>query len=191
MNDWYIDRSKNFVEDSLKETLKIIKESTNNGDSAETLNNKLEASGKIAAGNVAAALVRFRDHGLIRMDNTLGDSATLYLQDDLTFGELVIALLIKRFAEKGKYTVVRPFIIICKVLSSMMQMGIDEDDIFITFSECKEYLLNIERYEDVTNDLADSIISGRTYDNNGAYIPHVTFAQNEESSFAILFNALR
>ena len=198
MNNWYIDRSKNFICDGLKEILSIISETEIAGGEMTTaaLSRKFEQNGALgnAVGNPNAAFTRFRDHGLIRMNNTVGESAKMYLDSKFSFGELVIDLFIKRFANKDEYPSVRPVVILCKLFSCMMDMGVDIDDIFVTYFECHEYLLPINSYEEVNYELAEKIISERQYaDNgNGYFLQHrVDLGRNEEINYSIWFNALK
>lgn len=198
MNNWYIDRSKNFIHDGLRDILSIINESELAGEEMTTaaLSRKFEQNGALgnAVGNPNAAFTRFRDHGLIRMNNTVGESAKMYLNSKFTFGELVIDLFIKRFANKDEYPSVRPVIILCKLFSCMMDMGVDIDDIFVTYFECHEYLLPINYYEEVTYELVEKIISERQYadDGSGYSLQHrVDLDRNEEINYSIWFNALK
>jgi len=198
MNNWYIDRSKNFIHDGLRDILSIINESELAGEEMTTaaLSRKFEQNGVLgnAVGNPNAAFTRFRDHGLIRMNNTVGESAKMYLNNRFTFGELVIDLFIKRFANKDEYPSVRPVIILCKLFSCMMDMGVDIDDIFVTYFECHEYLLPINSYEEVTYELVEKIISERQYadDGSGYSLQHrVDLDRNEEINYSIWFNALK
>lgn len=198
MNNWYIDRSKNFIHDGLRDILSIINESELAGEEMTTaaLSRKFEQKGALgnAVGNPNAAFTRFRDHGLIRMNNTVGESAKMYLNSKFTFGELVIDLFIKRFANKDEYPSVRPVIILCKLFSCMIDMGVDIDDIFVTYFECHEYLLPINSYEEVTYELVEKIISERQYadDGSGYSLQHrVDLDRNEEINYSIWFNALK
>lgn len=198
MNNWYIDRSKNFIHDGLRDILSIINESELAGEEMTTaaLSRKFEQNGALgnAVGNPNAAFTRFRDHGLIRMNNTVGESAKMYLYNKFTFGELVIDLFIKRFANKDEYPSVRPVVILCKLFSCMMDMGVDIDDIFVTYFECHEYLLPINSYEEVTYELVEKIISERQYadDGSGYSLQHrVDLDRNEEINYSIWFNALK
>lgn len=112
MNNWYIDRSKNFISERLKEILSIINSAEISGEemSTEALSRKFAEHQTLgnAICNPNAAFTRFRDHGLIRMNNSIGDSAKMYLDDKFTFGELIIDLFIKRFANKDTYPSVHP-----------------------------------------------------------------------------------
>ena len=198
MNNWYIDRSKNFIHEGLREILSIINESELSGAEMSTaaLSGKFAENGTLgnAVGNPNAAFTRFRDHGLIRMNNSIGESAKMYLNRKFTFGELIIDLFIKRFANKDEYPSIRPVVMLCKFFSYMMDMGMDIDDIFITYFECHEYFLPINSYEDVNYDLVEKIVSEREYGekNNKYSLKHrISLGRNEEINYSIWFNALK
>ena len=198
MNNWYIDRSKNFIHDGLRDILSIINESELAGEGMSTneLTKKFakhQALGN-AIGNPNAAFTRFRDHGLIRMNNSLGDTAKMYLNEKFTFGELVIDLFVKRFASKDDFQSLHPVVMLCKLFSCMMNMGVDIDDVFITYFECHEYLLPINSYDDVNYELVEKIISEREYSDtdSGNVLQHrVELSDNEETNYSIWFNALK
>ncbi len=198
MNNWYIDRSKNFIHDGLRDILSIINESELAGEEMSTKElakkfAKHKALGN-AIGNPNAAFTRFRDHGLIRMNNSLGDTAKMYLNEKFTFGELVIDLFVKRFASKDEFPSLHPVVMLCKLFSCMMNMGIDIDDVFITYFECHEYLLPINSYEDVNYELVEKIISEREYGDtdSGSVLQHrIELSDNEETNYSIWFNALK
>lgn len=198
MNNWYIDRSKNFIHDGLRDILSIINESELAGEDMSTKElakkfTKHKALGN-AIGNPNAAFTRFRDHGLIRMNNSLGDTAKMYLNEKFTFGELVIDLFVKRFASKDEFPSLHPVVMLCKLFSCMMNMGIDIDDVFITYFECHEYLLPINSYDDVNYELVEKIISEREYSDadSGSVLQHrIELSDNEETNYSIWFNALK
>ena len=84
MNNWYIDRSKNFIYDTLLQCLKLFYSISKGQKSVDvnTLINEIliHPELNIAEGNINAALTRFRDHGLLRNNNILGDSAIDYVE---------------------------------------------------------------------------------------------------------------
>ena len=198
MNNWYIDRSKNFICDGLRDILSIINESELSGAEMSTkeLAKKFaehKALGN-AIGNPNAAFTRFRDHGLIRMNNSIGDTAKMYLNEKFTFGELIIDLFVKRFASKDEFPSLHPVVMLCKLFSCMMNMGVDIDDVFITYFECHEYLLPINSYEDVNYELVEKIISEREYrdtDSGSVLQNRIELSDNEETNYSIWFNALK
>ena len=69
MNDWYIDRSKSFVETDLKATMQIIRQIQVEGKNSDAslITARLKNAGVrgVSPSNAYAALTRFRDHGLI------------------------------------------------------------------------------------------------------------------------------
>lgn len=197
MNSWYIDRSKNFTLDGIKESLAIVDVAGVDKKklTTESLVNecvKSDIDGNVI--NSPAALTRFRDHGLLQMDNTMGDSARLYYEEKYNFGELIIDLFLKRFTRKEEYTTTRPFVILCMLFSNMMQMGLDEDDIFLTVHECHKYLLEVNDYSELSFELVEQIISERkySYSKSGRAIqPCVELDHNGSSFYKLYFNALK
>ena len=146
MNDWYIDRSKSFVETDLKETMQIIRQIELDGKNmdAAVITERLKTAGVrgVSPSNAYAALTRFRDHGLIRLDNSVGDATKLYIDGKLDFGELLLDLFLKRPAKKENSPNVKPFVLLCRLFSYMLEMKIDPDDIFITKAECENKCSN-------------------------------------------------
>ena len=194
MNNWYIDRSNNFIEKGMKETLKVVL-SSKKDLSTQNLTNKVISLGiKGNSLDSPAAFTQYRDHGLIRIGNSIGDSAKLYAEDKFTFGELVIDLFIKRFTRKKEYTPTRPFIIIVKLFNQMFEMGLNQEDLFLTVHECHKYLLEINDYDDIQPSLVEKIISERKYEyskDGRAIKPCVEIGYNESSCYRIYFNALK
>ncbi len=196
MNDWYIDRSKSFVEENLKETLETIRDlqQSNSDMSTATITEALKVRGALgrATGNTYAALTRFRDHGLIRYDNSVGDAANFYIDGKLDFGELIIDLFIKRPAKKDNSPNVKPFVLICKLFSHMMDMHLDPDDIFITKAEIDEYLLPLCSYQDLDFEMIEKIISKRHYSmEDHVLIPRRILDDNTAVKYGIWINALK
>ncbi len=196
MNDWYIDRSKSFVETDLQKTMQIIHEVELEGKNADAaiITSRLKDAGVrgISKSNAYAALTRFRDHGLIRLDNTIGDATKLYINGKLDFGELLLDLFLKRPAKKENSPNIKPFVLICKLFSHMMEMNLDPDDIFITKAECDEYLLPICDYADLTFELIEQIIAERQYSmNDHVLIDRRDLDDNVAVKYGIWFNGLK
>lgn len=192
MNNWYIDRSKNFVNDTLTQALECIQ--VNQGKNTVEIETALSQSGALgeAGRNPKAAMTRLRDHGLMRMDNTLGDSTLDYLEGKIIVSELVVDLFIKRSAEKSRTTAVRPFILICQFFENLCTLNTRAEELFLTFSECKEYLCNCDSYDENSIKLAKRILSERTYINSVTLIqPRVSLSGNEKTNYSIWFNALK
>lgn len=196
MNDWYIDRSKSFVETDLKETMQIIHQIELDGKNmdAAVITERLKAAGVrgVSPSNAYAALTRFRDHGLIRLDNSVGDATKLYIDGKLDFGELLLDLFLKRPAKKENSPNVKPFVLLCRLFSYMLEMKIDPDDIFVTKAECEEYLLPICNYSDLTFELVEQIITEREYSlEDHSVIARIQPAKNDEVKYGIWFNGLK
>lgn len=196
MNDWYIDRSKSFVETDLRETMQIIHQIELDGKNmdAAVITDRLKSAGVrgVAPSNAYAALTRFRDHGLIRLDNSVGDATKFYIDGKLDFGELLIDLFLKRPAKKENSPNVKPFVLLCRLFSHMLEMKIDPDDIFVTKAECEEYLLPICNYSDLTFELVERIVTEREYSlEDHSIIPRIQPSKNDEVKYGIWFNGLK
>lgn len=194
MNDWYIDRSKNFINDTLDSALTFFDSLNPNEKDSTTIVEKIKSAKVLgrADGNPNAALTRFRDHGLLRKNNTIGDSAKDYLKGELGKAELIIDMLSKRPAQKSNSPNIKPFFILCILFDNMLQMKLDPDDIFITYEECKEYLYPVDSYGEVTFDLIEKIISERDFDYSTKMPkPRIKLEPNEDTNLSIWFNALR
>lgn len=194
-NCWYIDRSKNFVYDTLFSSLKLfysVSKNKNKVNVNELINLiRVHPELDIPGGNINAALTRFRDHGLLNNDNLVGDSAIDYIEGRLSESELVIDLFLKRPAKKKNSVNIKPFVLLCKVFNIMIEMIQDVDDIFITSYECKEYLFSVTNINEITYEFVEKIIDDREYSLESKMpIPRITFDDNEETNFSIWFNAL-
>lgn len=195
MNNWYIDRSKNFVYDTLLDCLNVFYSASKNRESMNVneLINLIRQHPElnIPEANINAALTRFRDHGLLRNNNILGDSAIDYVEGRLSESELIVDLFLKRPASKYNSVNIKPFVLLCKVFDIMIEMLQDVDDIFITSYECKEYLYNINDINEVTYEYVEKIINDRSYSLDSSMpVPRIAFDANEDTNFSIWFNAL-
>ena len=192
MNNWYIDRSKNFHNDTLLAALNCIHSCPTKD--APTVEGKLATTGALgeAGGNPKAALTRLRDHGLMRMDNSIGEPTYDYMNGLITGGELVIDLFLKRSAAKGSITKVKPFVQLCQFFDLLIANNYAAKDIFITFSECKEYLFPLDSYSELTFDVAKRIVESRVYsDDSPIPTPNISLSSNEKTNLSIWFNALK
>lgn len=194
MNDWYIDRSKNFINDTFDSMLSCFASMPLSSNDTNELIKHITSSGALgkAGGNPNAALTRFRDHGLLDNANKIGESAQDYLEGKLTRAELIIDLFLKRPAKKHNSPNIKPFVALCKVFDIMMDISNDPDDIFITFAECYEYLYACDSYTDITYELVEKILTERNYSMNNHYPANrVKLADNEDVNISIWFNALK
>lgn len=194
MNEWYIDRSKNFINDTFDSMLACFAPLGNDDIDTNTLVKAITDKGALgnAGGNPNAALTRFRDHGLLGKNNVIGDSALDYVEGRLSKGELIIDLFMKRPAKKQNSPNVKPLVMLCKVFDIMMDISSDPDDVFITFAECYEYLMPLDSYADVTFELVERIITDRNYElDKTTPIDRVSLQDNEATNISIWFNALK
>ena len=194
MNDWYIDRSKNFLNDTFDSMISCFASLGTDDVETTALVSSITRRGALgnASGNPNAALTRFRDHGLLGKNNSIGQSALDYYNGYLSKGELIIDLFLKRPAKKQNSPNVKPFVLLCKVFDIMMEISNDPDDIFITFAECYEYLYPCNSYNDVTFELVERIITERQFEMNSRHpIDRVVLQDNEATNLSIWFNAMK
>lgn len=198
MSDWYIDRSKNFDRGLIDKILFGIVEEIKNSDSgfmtgnATALGERLFQRGvPLASGNIAAVFTRLKDHGFLQEDNRPGEIAQLYLDGLLSYEEMLLELLVKRSADKDIGTDVKPLVILCKVFFEMSKILENQADIFLTYNECKKYLLPIADYANITEDFVKQLIADRKYHDGEQYPdPCVVLDSNESVNFGIWLNAL-
>lgn len=193
MNDWYIDRSKNFLNESLNPVLEFVEKYDGARDSSSVIA-KLINAGVFdkSAGNPNAALTRFRDHGLITNANVIGDSAKDYLEGMIGIDELIIDLFFKRPAAKKQSPDLKPLVLLCHVFWMMFDIASSNDDIFLTASECFNYLYPINSVDDISYELIDTIMTNREYLVQGGTINSIKeMKQNEMTNIRIWFNALK
>lgn len=188
MNDWYIDRSKNFVNPSLEPVLFFL----NDYEGDRTSNNVIEelVKRKIfdeTVGNPYAALTRFRDHGLISNRNIIGDSAKDYIEGLINIDELIVDLFLKRPALKKQSPDLKPFVLLSKFFYMMFEIVPDPDDIYLSYLECQSYLYKCNSLDDLSYELVDAILNNRLSTN----VTSNRLKQNEITNLSIWFNALR
>lgn len=194
MNDWYIDRSKNMVSETLESSLNVLYDCAQEQCSANQLIDKFVERGVLSqeSKNKNAALTRFRDHGFLSQNNIVSESVIDFIEGRLNLSELIIDLIIKRPAKKEHSPNVKPFCIISKVFDIMFEVIQDFDDIFLTQSECAEYLYSIDDYEEITYELVDKIVSNREFEIGKKYPKNrINLDRNEEINISIWFNALK
>ncbi len=192
MNDWYIDRSKNFVNPSVKPVLSYL----------DSFDKKIESNDLIssliskdifseAEGNPNAALTRFRDHGLIDNDNRIGDSAHDYINNFINIDEMIIDLFLKRPCLKKNSSNLKPFVCLCRVFDYMFDLTASIDDVYLSCEECYKYLYKCNDIEDVTIELVDEIMNSR--DDIYVFVgkKNGLMKQNDVTNLSIWFNALK
>lgn len=187
MNDWYIDRSKNYVNASLDPVLFFLNAYEGELKSSTLIdafveNNIFDED----AGNLNAALTRFRDHGFITNDNRIGDSSLDYIDGRINKDDLIIDLLLKRPAVKRNSSNLKPFVLLCIVFDYMYELAADTEEVYLTFEECHHFLYKINSYEEITLDYVDDILSNRMMRD---VLP--ALQSNEITNLSIWTNALR
>lgn len=186
VNDWYIDRSKNFLNNTFDPVINYLykhNESVNSRTiiSAFIDNNIFDEE----SGNLFAALTRFRDHGLIDNNNKIGESAVDYVEKRLAREDLIIDLFTKRPANKKNSVNLKPLILLCVVFEIMFEIVADTNEVYLTYDECFKYLYSCNSLSDITIDYVDAIIVNRTQTEHTTSI-----SNNEVTNLSIWFNAL-
>lgn len=185
MNDWYIDRSKNFNNNSLDPVINYLANYNGDYDSNSIISSLIENDVFDSdAGNLNAALTRFRDHGIINNSNRLGESSLDYHNRIITKDEFIIDLLLKRPATKKNSPNIKPLIVLCSVFDKMYEIVADEGDVFLSYEECYKYLYPINSLSEITIDYVDMVLSNRPCTN-------VNMTRNEIINISIWANALR
>lgn len=192
MNDWYIDRSKNFINDSLDSVLKFLLTYQGDRDTKSIISalreNKIFSDKDL---NPNAALTRFRDHGLIDNDNYVGKSAEDYVKGIISLDELIIDLFFKRPCKKKNSTNLKPMVILCNVFNKMFEIAGSIDEVFLTGDECYKYLYECNFECDITYELVDKIMDDRTLDGIEFAKEKINMKKNEMTNISIWFNALK
>ena len=186
MNDWYIDRSKNVLNITFEPVIRYLYNYNGSRDSNSIISAliKDDVFDK-DAGNLYAALTRFRDHGIINNNNQLGDPAIDYIEGRITRDELLIDLLMKRPAKKKNSCDLKPVVLLCSLFDIMYDISPDIKDVYVTFDECLNYLYPLNSIDDISFELVDSIIAGRNTSNLQP------MDSNEIINISIWANALR
>lgn len=191
MNDWYIDRAKNFIdENSLRDFIQVHIKCENNLIDYKNTNifiKELMKSNIIPKkfGNPNARITNYRDHGILTMDNDLNDNCYLFIQNKLTYGEFIIDLMLKRGAKKNKIAYVNPTILISMFFHIMIKNRYEESQIYLTKEECCKYLCPCEHYFQINIKLINNIISSRNL-----LKANQILTNNEKINLNIWFTAL-
>lgn len=186
MNDWYIDRSKNILNISFEPVIRYLYGYNGGRDSGSIISALIrdDVFDK-DAGNLNAALTRFRDHGIINNDNYLGEPAIDYVENRITKDELLLDLLIKRPAKKKASSNLKPLVLLCRIFDIMFDISADAENVYVTYDECLNYLYPINNTFDVSVELVDDIISNR------GLATLKPMSSNEIINISIWANALR
>mgnify|MGYP004488096209 FL=1 len=164
-NVWYLDRGKNFFTEEGKDLFNTIISVCNtysyiskmsSGELIEKFPEKMKTSG-----NPNALLTTARNIGIINKDNKLGKNIEYYLNDKLTYKELIFENLTKVNYDKESNYAVKPFIVICKALYRLYTLN--KAEAFITKADCIKYLYNITDYFEITDEYCNNIIINRIY----------------------------
>lgn len=163
MGDWYIDRSRNLSSDTkwIKSLIFSINriDPNNNGVNSKELINLLPDILKTGR-NPYAVLTFLRDIGFINLNNQLGENSKLLIDNKLTYWELIFELLFKRFYSKEISYGVKPLIVIIVTLFKLYENS-NQENAYITWSECSKYLFNIDEYKQINKDLIIKLLKNR------------------------------
>ncbi len=183
-NIWYLDRGKNFFSKEGQDFFETMISAINTNfyyrevDTNELIE-KLPEKFK-QSGNCNALLTTIRNIGLINKKNKLGENIKYYLEDKLTYKELILENLTKVNYDKDNTKRVKPFVVLCMVLYELYK--IDPEYAFITKDDCINVLFHITNYENnYIYDAAQSIIaSNRNYTNQASPVLDIWFNALQE-----------
>lgn len=177
-NIWYLDRGKNFFTEEGKELFNTIISVCNtyayvNRMTSSELIEKFPVKFKIS-GNPNALLTTARNIGIINKENQLAPNIKYYyLNDKLTYKELIFENLTKVNYDKESRYPVKPFIVICKALYRLYT--INKQEAYITKADCIKYLYNVKDYFDITDEYCDNIIKNRSFEKESSAVLDIWF----------------
>ena len=165
-NIWYLDRGKNFFTEEGKELFNTVINVVNTYSylakmTSSELIEKFPQKMKKSA-NPNALLTTARNIGIINKENKLGKNIQYYLNDQLTYKELIFENLTKVNYDKESSYPVKPFVVICKALYRLYTL--DRNEAYITKADCIKYLYNITDYFQITNEYCINIIKNRSFE---------------------------
>ncbi len=146
MGKWYIDRSRNvssIVSSIHFELLKRLIDNDVDYFDPNELIDKLQIDGA----NKNALLTNFRDLGLIDDNNKPSQFFIACTKAMLPVSYIVLLILIKRNDEKKERNDLKPFIVLSKALSEMIDNDCAPE---LTWELCDNYLMKVSSYEDIT-----------------------------------------
>lgn len=176
-NIWYLDRGKNFFTKEGQEFFNTIisvcntysyKEKMPSTELIEKFPKKIKESG-----NPNALLTTARNIGIINKGNKLGKNIEYYLNDKLTYKELILENLTKVNYDKESSYPVKPFIVMCKALYRLYT--INKEEAYITKSDCIRFLYNITDYFEITDEYCYNLIQNRSFDKESAAVLDIWF----------------
>ena len=149
MSGWYIDRSRNIssiVSSIHYGLLKNIIDSPlcqQKSIDAQDLIEELQIDGA----NKNALLTNFRDLGLINTsDNKPSSFFIACTKSNISLNTIVLLLLMKRNDEKKASNAVKPFVVMAKSLSLMIENGAEP---VLTWGLCDSYLMKLSNYNEL------------------------------------------
>lgn len=173
MGKWYIDRSRNISSIISSIHYDLLKRLVNIQDDFIDPNDLIDEL-QIDGANKNALLTNFRDLGLINENNKPSSFFCACNESIISVSTTVLLILLKRNDEKKYKNGVKPFVVIAKALSKMIN---HDSAPILTWGICNDYLMTITNYNDITWDALE-----RTINNN----PQI----NSTPVLDIWFNAL-
>ncbi len=176
-NIWYLDRGKNFFTEEGKELFNTIisvantysyLEKITSGELIEKFPIKMKTSG-----NPNALLTTSRNIGIINKENRLGKNIQYYLNNKLSYEELIFENLSKVNYDKESTYPVKPFVVICKALYRLYTLN--KEEAYLTKSDCIRHLYKITDYFQITNEHCDNIIKNRSFERESAAVLDIWF----------------
>lgn len=164
MSSWYIDRSRNIkscfessLMDKMKEWVQNKNEISTQPISPAKLIKKLNIDKSFK--NPNALLTYLRDIGLIDYQTNLPSQffrTCVYSQ--LSNEQIILLILLKKNSEKNDKSTVKPFVVICKAMSLLVDIC---KDYYLTWDDCVSFLQKIDNYDDITEQYILEMINAR------------------------------
>ena len=165
--DWYIDNNQYLSETFLKKIISYC-------DIAEKTDLSLRnvvAEHEPNAGNPSSQLTFARDLGIIDSDSKLTDMSILYKAGVIDYSDFALSVFSKRNVLKSDDIPIKPLVLLSKVFTSFVNIGVPKNEMFLTASECRKYLSVLSSYEEYTDKVAETIVSERIYTNPNSHLP--------------------
>lgn len=163
MSSWYIDRSRNLESIFKDEYFGKLKEFAQNNLSLST--SELIDYLKIGGKNPNAILTFLRDIGIIYIRDDKKNEATDFfkkcLESKLENQYIILLILIKKNSEKADKNTIKPFVVICKILSAFNRKS---KRLSLNENQIKSYLMPITSYDQINDALIDDMFKNKNSD---------------------------
>lgn len=185
MFSWYIDNNNYITQEFVDTLLENVAEAKTNDEPLKEVYKRKNPT----MGNPSAPPTCARDVGILDANEDLSDTTRLYQNGLIPFSNLIFELIAKRNVSRTERISMKPLIILCKVFSKMSSLEIDEAECFLTTAECYEYLSVLSNYEEITDEIVNSIVQGRSY-TGSQHVPAKRVTVKNEACLTSIFNAL-